>query len=97
MSIALHIERLVIDEALLWGERADRVRAMVESELAQQLAHPGALERLRGLGALDSLPAATLLPAAHPRGQLGTRIAAAVGQGLRLPDASHGMSETRHG
>lgn len=96
MSIELHIERLVIDESVLGGERAGNVRAAIERELAQRLMHPGAADSLRGMGVLDALAPAAL-PAAHPREQLGTRIAAAVQQGLGLPAAVCGRSATRHG
>lgn len=43
MSIELHIERLVLDEALLGGERAGNVRAALEGELARLLTRPGAV------------------------------------------------------
>ena len=97
MSIELHIERLVIDESVLGGERAGNVRAAIERELAQRLMHPGAADSLRGLGVLDALTPAALPAAAHPREQLGTRIAAAVQQGLGLTAAACGRSATRHG
>ncbi len=96
MSIELHIERLVIDAALLRGERADRMRATIERELAQGLGGAGVVERLRGLGMLDALPTTPLLPATHPAEQLGTRIAAAVQQGLGLPVAMRGRSAADH-
>ena len=83
MSIVLHIERLVIDEALLGGERAGDVRAAIERELALRLMHPGAADSLRGLGTLNALPPAALPAATHPRERLGTRIAASIQGGLR--------------
>lgn len=97
MSIVLHIERLVIDEALLGGERAGDVRAAIERELAQRLSHPDAVNSLRGLGMLNALPPATLPAATHPRERLGTRIAAAVQGGLGLPAAMHDRGATGHG
>ena len=93
MSIALHIERLVIDEALLGGERAADVRVAIERELARQLMHPGARQSASRLGVLATLPAAVLPPVTHPREQLGTRIAMAVGQRLDIdasPTREHG-------
>ncbi|MHB1057965.1 MAG: hypothetical protein ACYC0F_08795 [Rhodanobacter sp.] len=96
MSIELHIERLVIDEAVLGGERAAGVRAAIERELAQRLMDPGAADSLRRLGVRDALAPATL-PAAMRHEQLGTRIATALQQGLGLPVAAHGRSAARHG
>ena len=78
MSIELHIERLVIDEAALGGERAAGVRAAIERELTRRLAQPGAVDALRGLGAVATLPPATLPTAGHPHERLGVRIATAV-------------------
>ena len=88
MSIELHIERLVIDEALLGGEGATDVRAALERELARRLATPGAAAALRGLGALESLPLQPLVHARHPRERLGERIAEAVGGGLDIAAGS---------
>lgn len=84
MRIELHIERLLLDGALLGGERAADVRAALQRELARQLAASGAFEALRGLGAVEALPPLPLplLPARHAYDRLGERIAAAVGQGL---------------
>lgn len=88
MSIELHIERLVIDEAALGGEHAAGVRAAVERELAQRLGQPGAVDALRGLGAVDTLPPATLPPASRPHDRLGPRIATAVQHGLGITPAA---------
>ncbi|CAM5610641.1 hypothetical protein [Rhodanobacter lindaniclasticus] len=88
MSIALHIERLVIDAAALGGERAADVRLAVERELARRLAQPGAVEALRGLGALPALPPQLLPVAAHRHEPLGPRIATAVQHGLGITPAS---------
>jgi hypothetical protein len=84
VSIELHIERLVIDEAALGGEHAAGVRAAIEGELARRLGQPGAIDALRGLGAVDTLPPATLPPASHPHERLGPRIATAVQHGLGI-------------
>ncbi|KRE82946.1 hypothetical protein ASG75_15510 [Rhodanobacter sp. Soil772] len=88
MSIELHIERLVIDEAALGGERAGSVRTALECELGRLLAQPGAAGALRGLGAVATLPPATLPPASHPHDRLGMRIATAVQHGLGIIPAT---------
>lgn len=88
MSIELHIERLVIDEAALGGERSAGVRAAIERELARRLAQPGAVDALRGLGAVATLPAATLPTASDPHERLGPRIATAVQHGLGITPAA---------
>ncbi|RAO78101.1 hypothetical protein [Dyella jiangningensis] len=82
MSIELHIERLVIDEAVLGGERASSVRVALERELTQALSHPGAIRALSGMGSVTSLPACGMPDAKHVGTSLGERIAAAVGKGL---------------
>ena len=84
MSIELHIERLVLDAALLGDERASAVGAAIERELGRLLAAPGALEVLRDIGSVASLPPAVLPVASHPREQLGPRIATAVRSGLGI-------------
>ncbi|HZX72676.1 MAG TPA: hypothetical protein VFE77_17920 [Rhodanobacter sp.] len=89
MSIVLHIERLVIDEALLGGERAGSVRDALERELTQRLAQPGAVATLRSLGVVAALPPTTLSAVMHPRQTLGPRIAMAVQQGLGIPSVPH--------
>lgn len=89
MSIELHIERLVLDEALLGGERAGNVRAALEGELARLLTRPGgAVDALRSLGAVATLPAATLPAASDPHERLGVRIATAVQHGLGITPAA---------
>lgn len=93
MSIELHIERLVIDEALLGGERAGSVRAALEYELGRLLAQPGAADALRGLGAVATLPPATLPPASPPHDRLGMRIATAVQHGLGITPALRGAGK----
>ncbi|MGB3838085.1 MAG: hypothetical protein ABS82_16665 [Rhodanobacter sp. SCN 67-45] len=84
MSIVLHIERLVIDEAALGGERGVDVRASLQRELTRWLAAPGAHEALANLGAVDGLPSLQLAPARQKSGPLAARIAAAVGAGLGI-------------
>jgi len=90
VSIELHIERLVIDEALLGGERAANVRAAIERELTRRLAAPGATAALRKLGALESLPPLPLIDTRHSRDRLGGRIAEAVGGSLGIAAGSSG-------
>lgn len=89
MSIVLHIERLVLDETLLGGERAGSVRAALERELTKLLAQPGAVDALRGLGTVAALPPALLPVATPPQPTLGPRIATAVQQGLGIPPITH--------
>ncbi|MEO8810300.1 MAG: hypothetical protein ABI386_08650 [Rhodanobacter sp.] len=82
MSIQLHIERLVLDEALLDGERAPAVRAAIEEQLGRLLAAPGALMALQQIGSVDGLPPSLLPAASGPSDRLGPRIAMAVQRGL---------------
>lgn len=89
MSIELHIERLVIEETVLGGERVVAVRRSFERELAQWLAQPGAIDTLRRIGSVTMLPAATLQAATRPGQRVGGRIAAAVGYCLGI-DAQAG-------
>jgi hypothetical protein len=84
MSIELHIERLVLDEAVLGSECAPAVRAAIEHELCHLLAAPDVFEALRGIGNVASVPPAVLPVASHPREQLGPRIATAVRTGLGI-------------
>ena len=85
MSIVLHIERLVLDEALVGNEHHGAVRVAIERELLQQLTQPGATERLREIGAVAELPTVALPSARHPLERLGPRIAMAVRDGLGIP------------
>jgi hypothetical protein len=82
MSIVLHIERLVIDEALLEGQRPGTVRSVLERELTQRLAQPGAVDTLRGVGTVTSLPPMPLASAGRLCEPLGMRIAVALQRGL---------------
>jgi hypothetical protein len=77
MSIVLHIERLLLDQALLGNERASAVRMAIERELSLHLRLPGAVDALRGIGTVAALPAGAL-PVVTARGKLGSRIASAV-------------------
>lgn len=90
MSIELHIERLVIDEALMQGTRSATVRAAIESEMMRYLAQPGALDALRGIGAVAALPATEFPASTGPQNGLGERVAAAVQQRLGVPTAGVG-------
>ncbi len=90
MSIVLHIERLVLDEALLSGERSGAVRAAIEHELTRRLAQPGAGDALRGIGAATALPPVALPAGRSSHDRLGQRIAAAVERGLGAGDAASG-------
>ena len=92
MSIVLHIERLVLDEALLGGERAAAVPAAIERELGRLLVAPGAAVALRGIGSITSLPPASLPLGRHPKDQLGTRIATAASQALGVGETPSGQS-----
>lgn len=82
MSIVLHIERLVIDEALLRGERPAAVGIAMTRELQRLLVHPTALDMLAGVGAVASLSPGTLPPSAAAADPLGPRLARAVHQVL---------------
>jgi len=102
VSIELRIERLVIDEVVLGGDRASSVRVALERELAQTLSHPDAIRALSGIGAVMSLPVCGMPEAKRVRTSLGGRIAAAVGKGLGVGPAeqtSVGLTKSggRHG
>lgn len=90
MKIDLRIDRLVLDAALLEGGRADAVAAAIESELARLLTMPDAAGALRGIGAIDALPALTLAtPPTDARApNLGTQIARSLSDGLALATPS---------
>jgi hypothetical protein len=51
MSIAVHIERLVLDEALVASHRPDRIGAVVQAELERLLAIDGVAPELTVGGA----------------------------------------------
>lgn len=85
MKIALHVDRLVLDGALLDGERAGDVQAALERELARQLARFRNVDTLRRIGAVERLPVLALPAADRQHRSLGQRIAAAVGSALGPP------------
>lgn len=96
MTVRLHIDRVVVDEALLRGERRADVRAALEEALRERLAAPGAIDALRHLGAVPSLPAQPLPAATAPaQRSLGARIAAGAGDALGLASAAPAARETR--
>lgn len=92
MSIVLHIERLVLDEALLAGEGAGQMRHAIERELAAVLAGPGMAETLRKVGTVAATPTTDLPKATGVRSSLAVRVASAVNHSLsRSADrGSHG-------
>ncbi len=96
MSIELHIERLLIDEALLSGERPHEVCRALERELTQRLALPGVAKALRLHSVVAMLPPAMLPAASHPHERLGTRIAAAVGQGIGVGAQARQTAQPGH-
>jgi hypothetical protein len=96
VSIELHIERLVIDEAVLGGERADAVRAAIERELVRRLRLPGTADNLHHLGPVAALPSAALPAATLSPEPLGVRIASAVHQGLGFDTTVHDRGASRH-
>ncbi len=85
MRIELHIERLLLDQTLLGGERASAVREAIEGELGRLLATPDAASALHGIGHVASLLPLPLPPASHPHDRLGLRVAAAMHSGLGKP------------
>lgn len=87
MSIELHIERLVIDEALLQGERPAAVLAAMESELVRLLGQPGATDALQRIGNVTGLPVVPIAPGSLAHGQLGMRLARSIGQSVELSAA----------
>jgi hypothetical protein len=93
----LHIERLVIDEATLGGERAANVRAVLERDLARQLAQPGALDTLRSVGVVAMLSPAVLPPPFRLNERLGSRVAVAVRQSLGIASVPSGKGMPGHG
>jgi hypothetical protein len=95
MSIVLHIERLVIDEALMQGKRPAALQATIENELARQLAQPGAVDVLRGIGAVTALPLTELPASTRPQDGLGERVAAAVQQRLGIPPVAASVPRGR--
>jgi hypothetical protein len=83
VSIVLHIDRLVLDEALLDGERPLAVRSAIERELAATLAQPFASKALQRIDAAASLPVVPLPSTLYRQDLLGSRVARAVQLALR--------------
>ena len=94
MSITLHIERLVLDEALAMG-RGAALRESLERELIRQLAAAGPNQAWQRIGAVSALPPAVCLPTDKHSDGLGSRVAAAVVKQLRT--ASSGGLAARRG
>jgi hypothetical protein len=82
MNIRLHIERLVLDESLVAGERPAAVSEAITQELSRRLADPDTAQALLGLGNAASRRPIALPPPSHPGDRLGRRIADAVHQSL---------------
>ena len=95
MTVRLHIDRVVVDEALLRGERRADVRAALEEALRERLAAPGAIDALRHLGAVPSLPAQSLPVDTPSQRNLGARIAAGAGDALGLAGAAPAAGKSR--
>lgn len=83
MSIELHIERLVIDEAVLGGQGPGLMRAAIERELTKRLAQPGTGAVLADLGHVASVPTSNL-PAGTPS-TLGHRLAQTLARTMGVP------------
>lgn len=86
MNINLHIERLVVDAALLGDGRREALHAAVEAELARLLAE-GQLPagRLHGAAIPTLNSAAIQIGAASNPAQLGAQIGQAVYGSLSQP------------
>lgn len=82
MSITLHIDRLVVDQALLGDGGAVALRQGIERELSLRLMQGGTVEGLRHLGAVAELPPCRLPRATHPGDGLAARIASGIYLGL---------------
>lgn len=78
MSLTLRIDRLVIDAALMGGERASHARTAIERELAMQLTHANAADRARPPSAATGRPSMTPPARVHPHRRLGAQIATAI-------------------
>ena len=90
MSVHVHIDRLILDPALLGGLSPRKVQHAVEQALTVQLATSGAAASLSGLGHLDTVPSHALPDGPAP---LGARVGAALSHvlGTGAPKgANHG-------
>jgi hypothetical protein len=79
MSVHVHIDRLIIDPALLGGQSPRKAQHAIEQALRAQLATPGAATRLSGLGHLEAMPSHALSDGPAP---LGARVGFALSQVL---------------
>jgi len=90
MSIHVHIDRLVLDPALLGGLSPRRAQRAIEQALGAQLAVPGVAAALSSLGHLDTLPSHALPDGPAPLGaRVGTALSHALGVGM-AKGMSHG-------
>jgi hypothetical protein len=93
VRIVLHIERVVVDSAVMGNERPAHVRAALEGELSRLLAAPGAANALCAIGATDSIAPIPLSWPARGDACLGARVGTRIATSLGL-DAT---SEVRGG
>ena len=97
MTVKLHIERLVIDEALMCGKQRAAVLAEIEKALAQRLVSGDAIPSLRAIGSVAALPSQTLPQEMPMHRSLGARIAVGVGQALQVSGDTPSRSIANHG
>lgn len=84
MRVDVHIERLVLDESLLGGERPVQVGAALERALRRMLGGPGGTVALRRIGRVNAIPPLSLPDGSRTPRELGARIASAVGRGIGI-------------
>jgi len=96
MRVDLHIDRLVLDEAVIGDERPLLVKATLERDLMRLLAAPGTPDALRAVGVVDTLRLAPLPAPTHRQQSLGARVAVAVAQALGVSPTQPSLS-TRGG
>jgi hypothetical protein len=85
MNVELHIERLVLDGALLEADQGTRFRAGMVRELTRLLQHQGLVPSVSG-GNVRSLVAPTIQPGvATGPGELGRKVAASIHASLTEP------------
>lgn len=86
MNINLHIERLIIDEALLGTGRRDALHAAVEAELARLLTEGQLPAGWLNGAAIPTLPGGSLaIGSASNPAQLGAQIGQAVYSAMSSP------------
>ena len=83
MIVNLHIERLIVDGALLAASGRSRLQGAVSAELTRLLATDGFSGAPPAGGAHETRRAALRAPADGSPTRLGRRIARAVHEGLR--------------